>query len=171
MQPLDCVGGRVTVVAEAQKDQLRRLGEADEVRMPSIVIPSTSVELDRGAHDLALLQAAQAARSTSSPSRSVCLLVGPIVGAFVLGHPPGLQGPVIFRQVRVGRDGRHFSILNFRRMLVDAEARKDQLRARSEDGAGLFKIRSDPRVTRVGRFRAAPRSTSCRNCSTSCAAR
>jgi lipopolysaccharide/colanic/teichoic acid biosynthesis glycosyltransferase len=52
----------------------------------------------------------------------------------------------------VGRDGRHFLIFKFRSMLVGAERQKDQLRARNEAGAGLFKIAEDPRSTRVGRF-------------------
>jgi lipopolysaccharide/colanic/teichoic acid biosynthesis glycosyltransferase len=59
---------------------------------------------------------------------------------------------MFFRQVRVGRDGRHFSILKFRSMVADADARKPELWALNEAGAGLFKIAQDPRVTRVGRF-------------------
>lgn len=61
-------------------------------------------------------------------------------------------GPVLFRQRRVGRDGRPFMMLKFRTMRIDAE---EQLAALKEqnDGAGpLFKLRDDPRVTRVGRF-------------------
>ncbi len=62
------------------------------------------------------------------------------------------RGSVLFRQVRVGRDGRHFLILKFRTMVHDAEKQKDQLRAANEAGKGLFKIADDPRVTRVGKF-------------------
>jgi exopolysaccharide biosynthesis polyprenyl glycosylphosphotransferase len=80
------------------------------------------------------------------------LLTAPVMGAIALAIRLDSKGPVIFRQVRVGRDGRHFSICKFRTMVMDAEARKDQLRARNEAGAGLFKITDDPRVTRVGRF-------------------
>jgi lipopolysaccharide/colanic/teichoic acid biosynthesis glycosyltransferase len=57
--------------------------------------------------------------------------------------------PVLFRQTRVGRDGRHFCIYKFRTMVADAELRKDDLR---ETDHGLFKLREDPRVTRAGRF-------------------
>jgi lipopolysaccharide/colanic/teichoic acid biosynthesis glycosyltransferase len=60
-------------------------------------------------------------------------------------------GPILFRQVRVGRDGRHFLIFKFRSMVNDAEAQKDRLRGENEAGAGLFKIAEDPRITRVGR--------------------
>jgi exopolysaccharide biosynthesis polyprenyl glycosylphosphotransferase len=62
------------------------------------------------------------------------------------------RGPVLFRQVRVGRDGRHFQIIKFRSMGADADARKDELRSSNEAGNGLFKITDDPRVTRVGRL-------------------
>ncbi len=62
------------------------------------------------------------------------------------------SGPVFFRQTRVGRDGKHFQIIKFRSMTPDAEARKDLLRELNEAGDGLFKIASDPRITRVGRF-------------------
>jgi len=57
-------------------------------------------------------------------------------------------GPVLYRQVRVGRDGRTFTMLKFRSMAVGSDARLDTL---DNEGAGpLFKMRADPRVTRVG---------------------
>jgi exopolysaccharide biosynthesis polyprenyl glycosylphosphotransferase len=80
------------------------------------------------------------------------LLVAPIMGAIALAIRLDSKGPVIFRQVRVGRDGTHFAIFKFRTMVADAEARKDELRTRNEAGVGLFKIAGDPRVTRIGRF-------------------
>ena len=61
------------------------------------------------------------------------------------------DGPVFFRQRRIGRDGRAFEIFKFRTMVVDAEARKHALRAFNE-ADGLFKIADDPRVTSIGRF-------------------
>ncbi len=57
-----------------------------------------------------------------------------------------------FRQRRVGRLGRRFAMLKFRTMVVDAEARLAELTATNESAGGmLFKMRDDPRVTRVGR--------------------
>lgn len=62
------------------------------------------------------------------------------------------RGPLFFRQLRVGRHGRHFQMLKFRTMGIDADARKELLRERNEAQEGLFKITTDPRVTRVGGF-------------------
>jgi exopolysaccharide biosynthesis polyprenyl glycosylphosphotransferase len=59
--------------------------------------------------------------------------------------------PVLFRQVRVGRHGRPFTIYKFRTMTVDAEDRYAQLSALSETQGAAFKLTSDPRITPVGR--------------------
>lgn len=59
-------------------------------------------------------------------------------------------GPVLFRQVRVGRDGREFRIYKFRTMYADAEARLNELRHLNEYDGVLFKMRDDPRVTAIG---------------------
>ncbi|GLW62055.1 exopolysaccharide biosynthesis polyprenyl glycosylphosphotransferase [Actinomadura rubrobrunea] len=61
------------------------------------------------------------------------------------------EGPVLFRQTRVGRDGREFTVLKFRTMVVDAEARKTELLVHNEHDGVLFKIRKDPRITPIGR--------------------
>jgi exopolysaccharide biosynthesis polyprenyl glycosylphosphotransferase len=61
-------------------------------------------------------------------------------------------GPVLFRQTRVGKDGSTFRMIKFRSMVTDAEARLATLRELADDGNGmLFKLRDDPRVTRIGR--------------------
>jgi exopolysaccharide biosynthesis polyprenyl glycosylphosphotransferase len=61
------------------------------------------------------------------------------------------RGPAIFRQQRAGRDGRPFRMLKFRTMVADAEERLPQLVPFESLGDPMFKLRNDPRVTRVGR--------------------
>ena len=62
------------------------------------------------------------------------------------------RGPVLFRQTRVGVDGREFTMLKFRSMVVDADRLVDQLRGDDDGNGVLFKMKNDPRVTRVGRL-------------------
>ena len=62
------------------------------------------------------------------------------------------QGPVLYRDRRVGLNEREFDMLKFRTMRADAEALQAQLEKQNEAEGALFKIRDDPRVTRVGRF-------------------
>ena len=80
------------------------------------------------------------------------LAISPLLLAIAIAIRLDTKGPVLFRQVRVGRDGRHFRIFKFRSMVVDADKQKECLRQHNEVGDGMFKISRDPRVTRVGRF-------------------
>jgi exopolysaccharide biosynthesis polyprenyl glycosylphosphotransferase len=79
------------------------------------------------------------------------LIVAPLFAAIVAAIRLDSRGPVFFRQTRVGYEGRHFEIMKFRSMCVDAEERKADLRHLNET-SGLFKIGNDPRITRVGRL-------------------
>lgn len=81
-------------------------------------------------------------------SAAVAVVTPAIALAIKLDSP----GPVFFRQQRVGRDGREFTMYKFRSMTDTAEQELAELLP-SSDGAGpLFKLRADPRVTRVGRI-------------------
>ncbi|HTU77620.1 MAG TPA: exopolysaccharide biosynthesis polyprenyl glycosylphosphotransferase [Solirubrobacteraceae bacterium] len=80
------------------------------------------------------------------------LAISPVMIAAAVAIKLDGRGPVFFRQLRVGRHGKHFRIFKFRTMVADAEALKDSLRHRNEAREGLFKIADDPRVTRVGRI-------------------
>lgn len=62
------------------------------------------------------------------------------------------HGSPVFMQIRVGKDGRQFRFYKFRTMVVDAEARLQELRDQNEMEGHAFKIKNDPRITRVGKF-------------------
>lgn len=68
--------------------------------------------------------------------------------AIVIDDP----GPVLFKQNRVGKNGRNFSIYKFRSMYKDAEKRKAELASENEMDGLMFKVENDPRVTKVGKF-------------------
>ena len=61
-------------------------------------------------------------------------------------------GPVLFEQERVGKDGRLFTIFKFRSMVEDAEEQRETLQDLNEADGPLFKIKDDPRLTRLGKF-------------------
>ncbi|WP_425956032.1 sugar transferase [Xylanimonas sp. McL0601] len=83
----------------------------------------------------------------------ITLVLAPVLIATAVAVKTTSRGPVFFRQDRVGRGGRTFSMLKFRSMCVDAEARVDAVASAGNDGAGvLFKQRHDPRITKVGRI-------------------
>lgn len=62
------------------------------------------------------------------------------------------KGPVFFTQNRVGKNGRVFKIYKFRSMYVDAEERKQALMNQNEMKGSMFKMKNDPRITKVGKF-------------------
>jgi len=89
----------------------------------------------------------------TTASGAAILALSPVLAFTALAIRLESPGSVIFRQQRVGRDGQPFTMLKFRSMFVDAEARKAALLARNEmEGGVIFKMKHDPRVTRVGRF-------------------
>jgi exopolysaccharide biosynthesis polyprenyl glycosylphosphotransferase len=80
----------------------------------------------------------------------ILLVLSPVLIAIAIAVKATSRGPVLFRQTRVGVDGREFTMLKFRSMVVDADKLVDHLKG-SDDGNGvLFKMKHDPRVTRVG---------------------
>ncbi|MBA2428289.1 MAG: sugar transferase [Thermoleophilaceae bacterium] len=80
------------------------------------------------------------------------LVLSPLLAGIALAVRLTSRGPVIYRSVRPGIGGRPFACLKFRTMLQDAERRQAELEALNEQQGAIFKIRQDPRVTRVGRF-------------------
>lgn len=88
-------------------------------------------------------------------------IVGSLVGMVLLGIAtifvaPAIKmespGPVFFGQTRIGKNGRRFTFYKFRSMYQDAEARKKELMASNEVQGLMFKMKDDPRITKVGKF-------------------
>lgn len=83
----------------------------------------------------------------------VMILMGlPLFPMIAIAIKIGSSGPVIFRQVRVRNNGRHFYLYKFRTMVANAEELKSKLLDRNEVDGPAFKIEGDPRVTSVGRI-------------------
>lgn len=72
-----------------------------------------------------------------------------ILGLIVRSDSPG---PVLFKQERIGKRGTTFQMLKFRSMVVDAEAKLEELSTKDEGAGVLFKIKGDPRITKCGRW-------------------
>ncbi len=81
------------------------------------------------------------------------ILSSPIMLVTAIAIKLDSPGPILFKQTRVGQNGRHFKIYKFRSMYIDAEERKKELIEQNElEGGVMFKIKDDPRITRVGKF-------------------
>jgi lipopolysaccharide/colanic/teichoic acid biosynthesis glycosyltransferase len=142
----------------------------------STLTPSSTSTLDRATFDNAAMAQDDVRLHPSLPMRTEWLsdysprflikrfvdLAGALVGLTLL-TPVMLviallirldsRGPVLFRQLRRGHRGRLFRMLKFRTMTVDAEQQLDSLEHSNESAGGvLFKLRDDPRITRVGSF-------------------
>lgn len=97
------------------------------------------------------------------------LLVSPLMLAVAIAIKTEDGGSVFFHQTRIGKDNEPFSMIKFRSMVVDAEARLDALQDGDEGNGVLFKMRDAPGSPGWDSSSAATRSTSCRSSSTCCA--
>jgi exopolysaccharide biosynthesis polyprenyl glycosylphosphotransferase len=77
-------------------------------------------------------------------------LLSPFLAAVALAVKLGDGGPVFYRQRRIGKNGKAFTMIKFRTMVPDAHAQRYRLLAVNEAAGPLFKMRKDPRVTRIG---------------------
>ncbi len=126
-------------------------------RLPEVV--GSSVELD-DVDGITLLGMRRfgLTRSSGAVKRSfdfvgaglTLLALAPLLAAIAIAIKLDSRGPVLFRQRRMGRHGVPFEMLKFRTMVDGADAQKSALAARNEADGGLFKIKDDPRITRVG---------------------
>src|SRR5437588_6370560 len=80
------------------------------------------------------------------------LVLAPVLGLIALAVKLTSRGPVIYRSLRPGIGGKPFACFKFRTMYENADQLQEELEERNEHSGALFKLRSDPRVTRAGRF-------------------
>lgn len=80
------------------------------------------------------------------------ILLSPIIAVVACAVKVTSKGPVFFSQKRVGKNGELFEMYKFRSMVVNAEELKENLEEQNEMSGPMFKIKDDPRVTKVGKF-------------------
>jgi exopolysaccharide biosynthesis polyprenyl glycosylphosphotransferase len=152
---------------EQTLDVVRRLKDEDVQidlvpRLFEIVFPGATIHTLEG---LALLGLPRLRLSRSSAlikrvvdvgiASAALFVLAPFLALIALLIKLDSRGPVLFRQVRMGRGGSSFGIYKFRTMVADADARKGEtahLNMHAAGDARMFKIPDDPRVTRVGRY-------------------
>jgi lipopolysaccharide/colanic/teichoic acid biosynthesis glycosyltransferase len=107
-----------------------------------------------GVHRFGLSRSSQVVKRTMDVCGAALALViaAPVMALVALAIRLEGPGPILYRQKRVGRNGQLFTMLKFRTMVPGAHQLREELRALSSAGDGMFKVRDDPRVTKVGRF-------------------
>jgi exopolysaccharide biosynthesis WecB/TagA/CpsF family protein len=100
------------------------------------------------------LTAASVASRILDVTVSLCALavLSPIFALTALAIKAECKGPALFTQTRIGKNGRPFTMIKFRSMVTDAEALRDNVLAHPDREGICFKSKTDPRITRVGRF-------------------
>ena len=170
LEAVDATGAHVVAVASSPDlsgHALRRLSWALEEREVELVVAPGIVEVAgprlsiRPVAGLSLLHLERPAiRGGKMVVKAafdrifgilLLLLTSPVLLSAALAVKFTSTGPVFFRQTRVGARGREFIMLKFRSMVVDAEHRRNDLTALDDGNGMLFKLKRDPRVTRVGR--------------------
>ena len=140
---------------------MRSLGVKVSLRPRMLDVVGSSVEFDDvdgvtllGLHRSRLTRSSAIVKRAMdiAGSLTALALLSPVMVAAALAIKLSSHGPILFRQARVGRNGRHFDVFKFRSMRDGADAEKQALLDRNET-EGLFKIADDPRVTAVGQVR------------------
>ena len=128
-------------------------------RMASRYLVGNAVFLARAAVEAARINgvervAGRAAKRALDVAAATLALIAllPLFLATALAIRLEDNGPVFFRQIRIGANGRTFSMIKFRSMYTDAEVRREALLSRSDRAGTCFKMQDDPRITRVGKL-------------------
>jgi exopolysaccharide biosynthesis polyprenyl glycosylphosphotransferase len=138
-QPSDDKSARMLTMFAERRFESSQANQRLRARMLTWVIRTKIVRSLKRALDVTVASAAIAATS-------------PIMAGTALAIRIDSPGPILFKQVRVGKDGEHFYCYKFRSMYIDAERRKAELMAKNEADGPVFKMKNDPRITRVGRI-------------------
>ena len=134
---------RARVVPDLFQMTLNRMQIEDVAGVPMIGIRETGIS---GLNQLIK-------RSIDVTFSAAALIIGaPLMGLIALMIKLESPGPVLFRQERVGKNGRRFELYKFRSMVEGAEQRQAELQALNEADGPLFKIKADPRLTRLGKW-------------------
>lgn len=80
------------------------------------------------------------------------ILLSPVIVIVAILVKLSSKGPIFFSQKRVGKNGKVFDMYKFRSMVVNAEELKEKLAAQNEMSGPMFKMKDDPRVTKIGKF-------------------
>ena len=145
-EPIPAPAGPDAVLDALVNAEADTLAVADPTTFPGPTLRALAWDLEGSGVDLIV---APAVTEIAGPRISV----RPVAGIPLLHvEEPSLSGPALFRQTRVGRDGREFKMLKFRTMIVGAEEQLDELRDRAARDHVLFKLPDDPRLTRLGRW-------------------
>jgi exopolysaccharide biosynthesis polyprenyl glycosylphosphotransferase len=137
------IGVPLSVLSDLFADKLPasqtvRYGRLPAIQFADVVYDSTDLFFKR-CLDVAL-------------GSALLVLFAPLIGVAMLAIHLTSPGAVLYRQVRLGRNGRPFVLLKLRSMVADADAQRAALLELNEVSGPVFKIRNDPRVTPVGRF-------------------
>jgi len=145
---------QIARAAEAAGTRVRIVPDLFQMAISSVVIENLDGIPLLGIRQPSLLDWRRVWKRLSDIVISVLTLVitAPLFLVLAIAIKLDSPGPVIFRQTRVGSGERLFTCFKFRTMTVDAEERLNELRDRNEADGPLFKMRDDPRRTRVGRL-------------------
>jgi lipopolysaccharide/colanic/teichoic acid biosynthesis glycosyltransferase/UDP-N-acetyl-D-mannosaminuronic acid transferase (WecB/TagA/CpsF family) len=141
------------VIREARRKDSVERRKPLVARPGSVLVAATIASMRRGIRHTAVTGSRRAKRMTDiTVSLAMLMLLSPLfimTASLIRIESPG---PVFYRQSRVGLRGRIFTMWKFRSMYIDADRRKQDLLKQNEMSGGvLFKMRRDPRITRVGR--------------------
>ncbi|MCA9935540.1 MAG: sugar transferase [Anaerolineales bacterium] len=138
-QELDERAAKMLAIYEKQAFNSARASQALRLRLVAWVLRAKLAQSVKRALDVIVA--------------SLALLVfSPVIGGTAVLIKLDSPGPIFFKQVRVGKWGRPFYVYKFRSMYIDAEERKAALMAQNEADGPVFKMKNDPRITRVGKY-------------------